>query len=88
MNKTIAFTPVKNADRELTVSTIQISRTRFDTVVFDDSADKANVGRMVGGYVIDRSSKWTASRDDAMDAHREALYAARAEPITDAPDPA
>jgi hypothetical protein len=88
MNETIAYTPVKNADRELTVSTIRISRSRYDTVVFDDSADKANVGRVVGGYVIDRSSTWTTSRDEAMDAHREAVYAARVEPITDAPNPA
>lgn len=85
MNKTIAHTPVKNADRELTVSTIQIGRHRFDTVVFDDSPGRANVGRMVGGYVIDRSSTWTTSRDGAMDAHRDALYAARVEPIADAP---
>ncbi|MFE9003184.1 hypothetical protein ACFYOY_13730 [Streptomyces sp. NPDC007875] len=84
-------TPVK--DRKtglaLTVSTIRIARGHYDTVVFDDSTDKRHSGmvlaghehegRQYGPYVIDSTNERADTRDEAMDQHREALYAARTE---------
>jgi len=73
-------TPVKHGDDwALTVSTVQIAPRYYDTVVFDDSADKRHDGWLIGGYVINHSSKRAATREAAMDEHREALYAARTE---------
>lgn len=78
--KVVRQTPVKSgADLALTVSTIQIAPRYYDTVVFDDSADKRHDGWLIGGYVINHSSKRVETRDAAMDEHREALYAARTE---------
>ena len=74
---------------ELLVSTIRIERGRYDTVVFDDSTDKRHrgkwlpahehEGRQYGPCLIDGGSEWAATREQAMDNHREALYAARTE---------
>lgn len=73
-------TPVKHGDEmALTVSTVQIAPRYYDTVVFDDSADKRHNGWLIGGYVIDKSNKRAETREAAMDDHREALYAARTE---------
>jgi hypothetical protein len=78
--KVVRQTPVKHGDEmALTVSTVQIAPRYYDTVVFDDSADKRHDGWLIGGYVINRSSKRTETREAAMDDHREALYAARTE---------
>jgi hypothetical protein len=63
------------------VSTVKIGFRYYDTVVFDDSPDKRHTGKRVGGFVIDKSSKRRATRDEAMDVHREAVYAARVEDI-------
>ncbi|MGW7688924.1 hypothetical protein ACWGMA_08520 [Streptomyces asiaticus] len=73
----------------LTVSTIRIARGHYDTVVFDDSTDKRHSGmilaghehegRQYGPYVIDATRFRADTRDEAMDQHREALYAARTE---------
>jgi hypothetical protein len=72
---------------ELLVSTIRIERGRYDTCVFDDSPDKRHHGKRLPGhehdghhygpYVIGKSSEYAATREQAMDNHREALYAAR-----------
>ncbi|MFE9886812.1 hypothetical protein [Streptomyces scopuliridis] len=87
----VAQSPVINRKTglALTVSTIRIDRDHYDTVVFDDSADKRhtgmvlagheNEGRKFGPYVINKSSKRSPDRDEAMEQHREALYAARTE---------
>jgi hypothetical protein len=73
-------TPVKHGDEmALTVSTVQIAPRYYDTVVFDDSPDKRHDGWLIGGYVINKSSKRVETREAAMDGHREALYAARTE---------
>ena len=82
-------TPVKNATGQLTVSTVRVKRGYYDTVIFDDSADKSAAGKVLpshehegrtfGPYVIDRTNHRTATRDEAMEQHREALYAARTE---------
>jgi hypothetical protein len=63
--------------KELTVSTIRIAADYYDTVIFDDSADKRHAGMLLGGFVIDSSSKRAGDRETAMDNHREALIAAR-----------
>ncbi|ELP66015.1 hypothetical protein ACOT81_38600 [Streptomyces sp. WI04-05B] len=65
---------------QLTVSTIRIARDNYATVIFDDSPDKRHSGKVVGGYVIDSSSKRALDRESAMDQHREALIAIR-EPV-------
>ncbi|WP_030757291.1 hypothetical protein [Streptomyces sp. NRRL F-5135] len=75
----VAQRPVIAGDKELTVSTIRIAADYYDTVVFDDSVDKRHVGMVIGGYVIDKSSKRATSRDAAMENHREAFIAARHE---------
>jgi hypothetical protein len=73
-------TPVKSGNEmALTVSTVQIAPRYYDTVVFDDSSDKRHDGWLIGGFVINKSSKRTESREAAMDEHREALYTARTE---------
>lgn len=77
--KTVRTTPVITGTTALTVSTVQLGFRRYDTVIFDDSPDKRHAGKTLGGYVIDASSRRTATRDEAMDEHREALYAARTE---------
>lgn len=88
--KIVRQSPVKNGDEwVLTVSTVQVARNYYDTVVFDDSADKRHngmvldghehEGRKFGPYVIDKSSTRADTRAEAMEQHREALYAARTE---------
>lgn len=85
--ETVRTAPVKRDDVQLTVSTVRIGRGHYETVIFDDSVDKRHVGmvltghehegRQYGPYAIDTTSKRTTTRDEAMDQHREALYAAR-----------
>jgi hypothetical protein len=77
--KTVRETPVKSDGVALTVSTIQIARNYYDTVIFDDSDDKRHVGWKIGGYVIEKSNQRSETREAAMDQHREALYTARTE---------
>lgn len=76
--KIVRQTPVLRGDElALTVSTVQIAPGYYDTVVFDDSADKRHDGWLIDGFVINKSSKRADTRDEAMEQHREALYAAR-----------
>jgi hypothetical protein len=78
--KIVRQTPVRHGDEmALTVSTVQIAPRYYDTVVFDDSTDKRHDGWLIGGFVINRSSKRAATREEAMDQHRKALHAARTE---------
>ena len=78
--KIVRQSPVKHGDAmALTVSTVQIAPRYYDTVVFDDSADKRHDGWLIGGFVINKSSKRAETREAAMDQHREALHAARTE---------
>ena len=76
---TVAQRPVIAGGKRLTVSTIRIAANYYDTVIFDDSPDKRHVGMLLGGYVIEKSSKRASDREAAMDNHREALIAARGE---------
>ena len=91
--KIVRQTPVKHGDEwTLLVSTVQIGFRRYDTVIFDDSADKRHngmvlaghehEGRKYGPYVIDKSQERAATREEAMEQHREALYATRTETPT------
>lgn len=88
--KTVRQAAVRHGDEvALTVSTVQIARNYYDTVVFDDSDDKRHSGMVLAGhehegrtfgpYVIDKSSTRASTRAEAMEQHREALYAARTE---------
>jgi hypothetical protein len=76
--KIVRQTPVKHGDEwALTVSTVQAARNDYRTVVFDDTDDKRHVGWKIGDYVIEHTSERAATRDEAMDQHREALYEVR-----------
>ena len=70
-------TPVVTDTVNLLVSTVRIGGGYYDTVIFDESDDKRHAGFLLGGYVINHSSKKAGSRESAMDDHREALVAAR-----------
>jgi hypothetical protein len=72
-------TPVVTDTKQLLVSTVRIGGGYYDTVIFDESADKRYAGFFLGGYVINHSSKKAGTREAAMDQHREALHAARTE---------
>jgi hypothetical protein len=75
-------TPVITDTKNLLVSTVRIGGGYYDTVIFDESDDKRHAGMWLGGYVLNRSSKRSGSREAAMNDHREALYAARTEEPT------
>jgi hypothetical protein len=89
VNEIIRQTPVKSGTKDLLVSTIKIAPGYYDTVVMDESDDQRHAGKILAGhehedhqhgpYVIGATSEHTASREAAMDRHREALYAARTE---------
>ncbi len=91
MSEIVGQTPVKSDTKDLFVSTVKIAPGYYDTVVLDESPDKRHVGmvlpahesegRRYGPYVIGKSSTRAATREAAMDQHREALYAARVETI-------
>jgi hypothetical protein len=82
-------TPVETSTARLTVSTIRVAPGYYDTVVFDDSPDKRHAGKVLpahevdghryGPYIIDKLNVRADTREEAMDDHREALYAARTE---------
>ncbi|MFF5642970.1 hypothetical protein [[Kitasatospora] papulosa] len=75
----VAQRAVHTGTHQLTVSTIRIAAGHYDTVVFDDSTDKRHAGMVIGGYIIDSSSKRADDREAGMDNHRQALIAARNE---------
>lgn len=75
----VAQRPVIYGDKQLTVSTIRIAADYYDTAIFDDSPDKRHRGMLLGGYVIDSSSKRAPDREAAMENHRAALIATREE---------
>ncbi|MFJ6348599.1 hypothetical protein ACIQKB_03880 [Streptomyces sp. NPDC092046] len=72
-------TPVIAGSKSLLVSTVRIGGGYYDTVIFDESPDNRHAGMLLGGYVINHSSKKAGSREAAMDQHRLALTAARNE---------
>ncbi|MEE1819352.1 hypothetical protein PUR59_30600 [Streptomyces sp. SP18ES09] len=76
-------TPVIFDSKQLTVSTIRIAHGHYDTVIFDDSPTRKHAGMLLGGFVIDSSSKFAADRESAMDQHRAALEAVRSEEPTE-----
>jgi hypothetical protein len=76
---TVAVRSVIADGKELTISTIRIAADYYDTVIFDDSADKKHRGMLLGGYVIDSSSKRATDREAGMENHREAILAAQHE---------
>ena len=63
----------------LTVSTIQVGFRAYETTVFDDTPDKRLEGWLLGERVIETTVDKASTREEAMDQHREALYAARTE---------
>lgn len=71
----VAQRPIITATHELTVSTVRIAADYYDTVVFDDSADRRHQGWLIGGFVIGQSSTRSPDREAAMDVHRTALIA-------------
>ncbi|MCM8552301.1 hypothetical protein [Streptomyces sp. STCH 565 A] len=75
----VAQRPVIAGDKQLTVSTIRIAADYYDTVIFDDSPDKRHQGMILGGYVIDSSSKRATDREAGMENHRAAIVAIREE---------
>lgn len=77
MTKIVRSTNVKGDNRNLTVSTIKLGFRRYETVIFDNHTDNRHAGKTIGGYVINNSQKLAATREQAMEDHREALYAAR-----------
>ncbi|MFJ6579316.1 hypothetical protein ACIQMY_25555 [Streptomyces sp. NPDC091368] len=76
-------TPVVVGSMQLTVSTIRIAHGHYDTVIFDDSPTRKHTGMLLGGFVIDASSKFASDRESAMNQHRAALQAARSEEPTE-----
>lgn len=78
--KTIRRTPVKNGDEwTLTVSTVQLGFRRYETTVFDDTPNKRLEGWTLGDRIIETTVDKASTREEAMEHHREALYAARTE---------
>lgn len=76
--KIVRQTPVKNGDEwSLIVSTVQVGFRAYETAVFDDTADRRLEGWMLDGRVIETSVDKAATREEAMEHHREALYTAR-----------
>ncbi|MDX3232851.1 hypothetical protein [Streptomyces sp. ME19-01-6] len=63
--------------RNLTVSTVKLGFRYYDTVIFDDREDKRHSGKHLDDWVIDKQNVRDNTREEAMDTHREALYAAR-----------
>jgi hypothetical protein len=87
--ETVRQTPIVTDTKNLLVSTVRIGGGYYDTVIFDESNDKRHAemvlagheheGRKYGPYVIDSTNHRASDRDEAMEQHREALYAARTE---------
>lgn len=74
-------TKVQTDVKDLTVSTVKIGFGRYSTVVFDDHADKRHASKRAGRHLIDDGDVRSDTREEAMDAHREAIDAAWTEPI-------
>lgn len=87
MTEIVRETHVKHDDVDLTVSTIKIGFRRYDTVVFDNHTDRRHAGkrlpghesegRSYGPYVIDALNIPANTREEALNDHREAMFAAR-----------
>lgn len=76
--KIVRQTPVKHGDAwALVVSTVQVGFRAYDTVIFDDTTEKRLEGWLIDGRVIERTVEKASTREEAMEQHREALYAAR-----------
>ena len=76
--KIVRQTPVKHGDEwALVVSTIQVGFRAYETAVFDDTPGKRLEGWTLDGRIIEHTVDKASTRDEAMDQHREALYAAR-----------
>lgn len=90
ISRIVRQTSVKHGNEwALVVSTIQVGFRAYQTVIFDDTTEKRlegwtlagheHEGRYYGPYVIETSVDKASTRDEAMEQHREALYAARTE---------
>lgn len=89
--ETVRITEVRTSTKNLTVSTIKIGFRHYDTVILDNHDDKRHSGKILpaheaegrrhGPWVIDKLNIRADTREEAMDDHREALYAARVEEI-------
>jgi hypothetical protein len=75
----IAETPVIVNNKRLTVSTVRLDVSSYDTTIFDDSDGKQHHGMRLGdGWIIGWGQQ-SGTLDGAMHDHREALCAARTE---------
>lgn len=80
ISRIVRQTPVKHGDEwALLVSTTQVGFRAYETAVFDDTAERRLEGWTLGDRVIETSVDKASTRDEAMEQHREALYAARTE---------
>ncbi|WP_329330792.1 hypothetical protein OIU81_03115 [Streptomyces sp. NBC_01454] len=77
----VRTSPVREDGKKLTVSTVKIAHRRYSTVVFDDHSDRRHAGKRIGRHIIGTGEVRSDTREEAMDAHREALQAARSEVI-------
>jgi hypothetical protein len=80
ISRIVRQTPVKHGDEwALVVSTIQVGFRAYETTVFDDTVGKRLEGWKLGDHTIETSVVKAVTREEAMEQHREALYAARTE---------
>jgi hypothetical protein len=80
ISRPVRQTPVKHGKEwSLTVSTIQVGFRAYETTVFDDTPGKRLEGWTLGDRIIETTVDKANTREEAMDQHREALYAARTE---------
>ncbi|MEV7975467.1 hypothetical protein [Streptomyces sp. NPDC086519] len=78
--KIVRQTPVKHGDEwALIVSIIQVGFRAYETAIFDDTPERRLEGWTLGDRIIESSVDKASTRDEAMEHHREALYAARTE---------
>lgn len=80
ISRIVRQTPVKHGDEwALVVSTIQVGFRAYETTIFDDTTGKRLEGWLLGDRTIETSTEKASTREEAMEQHREALYAARTE---------
>lgn len=89
MTEIVRQTPVKSDTVDLLVSTLRVEAGYYDTVILDNHSDQRHAGKRLAGhesegrtygpYIIRVTNERATTHEEAMDNHREALYAARTE---------